>query len=201
MKTEPSAELQEIAYKSCQLFEAMEYWPGSPPGTVLACQASLGIACLFLPRDDHHSMWARRKLAVIESHGYIYPYTFRTKMADLFRDRSCMHWWLPNDENYPPIVRSIRKFVEGRTAPAKDVPTEDLRDMKAIFSSLNLGDEQSSAPQAVGKGRGPSNDVAVASDGSRNLQHIGGEGDGYGYGFDDNQSYWDQGGGSYGPPK
>jgi hypothetical protein len=69
MQTEPSAELQQKAYTTCQLFEALECWPGSLPGTVLACQASLGIACLFLPRDDRHSMWARRKLAKIESYG------------------------------------------------------------------------------------------------------------------------------------
>lgn len=67
-------------------------------------------------------------------------------MADLFRDRSCMHWWLPNDEGYPPIIRSIRKFVEERTSPAVDLPGEDLRDMKAIFASLNLEDDNSSVP-------------------------------------------------------
>lgn len=70
LKTEPGDELQQIAYKTCQLFEALENWPGSPPGTVIASQASLGIACLFLPRDNRHAMWARRKFALIESHGY-----------------------------------------------------------------------------------------------------------------------------------
>lgn len=56
-------------------------------------------------------------------------------MSDLFRDRSCMQWWLPNNERYPPIIRSIRKFVEERTAPAVDDTTEDLKDMKTIFAS------------------------------------------------------------------
>lgn len=69
LETPPSAELGMKAYATCQLYEALEYWPHSPPGTVLACQASLGIACLFLPRDKKHSMWARRKLATIESNG------------------------------------------------------------------------------------------------------------------------------------
>jgi hypothetical protein len=69
MRTQPSKDLAMKAYASCQLFEAMEFFPGSPPGTVLACQASLGIACLFLPRDSTHAMWARRKLATIESNG------------------------------------------------------------------------------------------------------------------------------------
>lgn len=69
MKTQPSAELGLKAYASCQLFEAVEFYPKSPPGSILAMQASLGISCLFLPRDETHAMWARRKLATIESNG------------------------------------------------------------------------------------------------------------------------------------
>lgn len=69
LKTQPSVELEKKAFATCQLYEALEYWPHSPPGTILAIQASLGIACLFLPRDETHSMWARRKLATIESNG------------------------------------------------------------------------------------------------------------------------------------
>jgi hypothetical protein len=61
-------------------------------------------------------------------------------MADLFKDQTCMHWWLPNDEGYPSIIRNIRKFVEERSSAPKDMPTEDLRDMKAIFEKLDLVD-------------------------------------------------------------
>lgn len=68
-KTQPDIEVVRKAYESCQLFEAMELSPSSPPGTILACQASLGISCLFLPRDEKHAMWARRKLALIERNG------------------------------------------------------------------------------------------------------------------------------------
>lgn len=70
MQTQPSAELGLKAYASCQLFEAIEFFPGSPKGSMLATQASLGISCLFLPRDPKHAMWARRKLAAIESNGF-----------------------------------------------------------------------------------------------------------------------------------
>lgn len=184
---QPSKELAMGAYASCQLFEAVEYWPGSPKGSIIACQASLGIAGLFLPRDKQHSMWCRRKLAVVESLGlvslrlfnlvltlrlliiecstrYIYPLTFRTKMSALFQDPSCMHWWLPNDESYPPIIRSIRKFVQERTSEARDVPAEDLRDMKAIFASLKLDDGKTHIPVAGRKGVLDQGPVAVASD-------------------------------------
>jgi hypothetical protein len=68
-QSQPDIEVVRKAYESCQLFEAMELSPSSPPGIVLACQASLGISCLFLPRDEKHAMWARRKLALIERNG------------------------------------------------------------------------------------------------------------------------------------
>ncbi|CAG8949255.1 hypothetical protein HYFRA_00004880 [Hymenoscyphus fraxineus] len=155
-QTQPSADIVHKAYVSCQLFEAMELWPGSPPGTIAACQASIAISVLFLPKDDRHSMWARRKLSVVESNGYIYPYTFRKKMAGLFHDESCMRWWLPNDEGYPTIIRSIRKFVEERSSAPKDLPAEDLRDMKSIFASMNLEDKEADAKSGVYTGqRGP----------------------------------------------
>jgi hypothetical protein len=85
-----------------------------------------------------------------------------------------MHWWLPNDEGYSPIIRSIRKFVEERTSPATDLPKEDLRDMKQIFSSLRLDDGPSDLPpnegnpqdvSQINSGQNPS----PAFDGSQNL--------------------------------
>ncbi|RFU28276.1 hypothetical protein B7463_g8051, partial [Scytalidium lignicola] len=208
LRTQPSAELGMKAYATCQLFEAIEYWPDSPKGTILACQASLGIACLFLPRDTKHSMWARRKLAAIESQGYIYPFTFRTKMSDLFRDRSCMHWWLPNDENYPPIIRSIRKFVEERTTTPTDKDlSNDLHDMKAIFANLNLDDGKSTLMDGMEKSKGVARDVAVATgqewDTSNPGAGHGTQGDTYGLGFGGGQGFWGegQGGGAYGIPR
>jgi hypothetical protein len=69
LRTQPSQELGMKAYATCQLYEAIEFYPRSPPGAVLSIQASLGIALLFLPRDLQHAMWARRKLATIETNG------------------------------------------------------------------------------------------------------------------------------------
>ncbi|KAH8804998.1 hypothetical protein F5884DRAFT_679658 [Xylogone sp. PMI_703] len=207
LRTQPSAELGMKAYATCQLFEAIEYWPDSPKGTILACQASLGIACLFLPRDQKHSMWARRKLAAIECEGYIYPYTFRTKMSDLFRDRSCMHWWLPNDENYPPIIRSIRKFVEERTTAPKDRENDlstDLRDMKAIFANLDLGDGTSTVMDGMDSGKGITGSTAGATGQEWDASSSGAtRGDVYGLGFSGGQGFWGegQGGGAYGIPR
>jgi len=121
-----------------------------------------------------------------------------------------MHWWLPNDEGYPPIIRSIRKFVEERTSNPVDLPGEDLRDMKAIFASLKLDDGQSSLPPNLEKGKGSVPDVAVAGGqewsqalDTEDLQRGIDPAEGDQYGYDDAHGYWggDQSTGSYGFPK
>lgn len=132
-------------------------------------------------------------------------------MSDLFRDRSCMHWWLRNDEGYPPIIRSIRKFVEERTSAATDIPGEDLRDMKAIFSSLNLDDSPTALPTGLEKGKDRSEELAIAGDQDWTSSAMGatavptiGQGHSDSYGFDDPQQYWtseQQSGHSSGLPK
>lgn len=71
MKQPVPAGLVDSALEVCRLFETVEYWPGSVPGSILSAQAGLGIAALFLPKDERHTMWIRRKLAVIESNGYV----------------------------------------------------------------------------------------------------------------------------------
>lgn len=75
-------------------------------------------------------------------------------MSNLFRDQSCIHWWLPNDEGYFPIIRSIRRFVEERSAVPTDVPKEDLREMKQIFAALKLDDDPNPAKES-GTGQSP----------------------------------------------
>ena len=68
--TTPPAELTDLALQVCQRFEAIEYWPGSPKGSLLSAQSSLGIAVLILPKDERHTMWFRKKFALVESMGY-----------------------------------------------------------------------------------------------------------------------------------
>ena len=68
-KQQPPPELENMALELCRIFEAIEFWSDSPPGSVLQAQAGLGIATLFLPRDQRHVMWCRRKMAMIEAKG------------------------------------------------------------------------------------------------------------------------------------
>lgn len=73
---------------------------------------------------------------------YIYPPTFRSKLAQLWGLPEISHWWLPNDEGYPAIVRSIRAFMEGRPLHANiQAKSEDVRTLKAIFSKLSVEDD------------------------------------------------------------
>lgn len=105
-------------------------------------------------------------------------------MADLFGDRSCMNWWLPNDERYPPIVRSIRRLIEERTSPANSNQTEDLKNIKAIFANMGLEDGKTS----VTAGAIPAKliqgvDGAISGDG----------GDGvHPFGYENELGSWDQ---------
>lgn len=62
-------ELVGIAFKKCKMIEALQYCDQGPPGVILGCQASLGIASLFLPKDQKHIDWCRRKFALIEQLG------------------------------------------------------------------------------------------------------------------------------------
>jgi len=63
------ATLEEISLKKCKMFEAVEYYDQGPPGAIVGCQASLGLASLFLPKDKKHTDWCRRKFALIEQKG------------------------------------------------------------------------------------------------------------------------------------
>ncbi|KAI9678307.1 MAG: hypothetical protein M1817_006253 [Caeruleum heppii] len=139
LQTQPSAELQQGALKVCRLFEAIEQCPTAPPGSIMEAQSALAIAALFIPKDETHLMWARRKFSVIERMGYIYPSTFRKHVASIWGIADVEREWLPVEhDGMPPIIRSIRAFVEECTTNPRDEPATDLKDMKAIFSSLTL---------------------------------------------------------------
>lgn len=62
-------ELQGLALDASVRIEAIEHFPQSPTGALLRVQACLGMASLFLPKDERHIMWCRTKLARIENLG------------------------------------------------------------------------------------------------------------------------------------
>jgi hypothetical protein len=156
-QTPPAERLLGLALEQCRIIEAVQHWTGSPPAAILPAQACLALVCLFLPRDDKHIIWARRKLAAVENLGYantpashstqltrshslIYPYAFRHKMAEFWAMPDIDRWWLPGDESYLPIIKSIRSFIEERTMAPRTQPGEDVRTIKALFSKLSMDD-------------------------------------------------------------
>ncbi|KAI9732649.1 MAG: hypothetical protein M1834_003986 [Cirrosporium novae-zelandiae] len=160
-------ELGENALEQCRIFEAVEMWPESPEGALLNAHASLGLASVYLPKDERHAMWCRRKLAGIEQLGYIYPVTLRYKLSEFWSIPSVRTWWLPDGENLTPILCALRAFIQERTLP----PTtdfsmggelddlarekENIREMKGLFAGLTLSEDGSSSgfgdsPDSVG---------------------------------------------------
>lgn len=146
------ADLNRHAYRTCQYFETLEFWPSTPRGVLVLIQACIAIAALFLPQDARHHMWFRRKFALLETMGYIHPITIRSKMAQLFREPSCVQWWLPNDEGFSPVLQNIRNFADERNAAAVTAQQENLREVRHIFAKMSLMDEANKSPPA---GEGP----------------------------------------------
>ncbi|KAK3390907.1 hypothetical protein B0H63DRAFT_125709 [Podospora didyma] len=131
-------ELMEHAYAICQICEAVEFWPSSPAGSLIILHPCIAIAALFVRRDTRHHMWIRRKFALLEVMGYISPATMRARMAELFGDESCARWWLPNDEGFTPILQNIRAFADERNAMAVSAQSENLRQVRHVFSKMNI---------------------------------------------------------------
>ncbi|KAF2637468.1 hypothetical protein P280DRAFT_105984 [Massarina eburnea CBS 473.64] len=136
-------EVVKKAYRVAQIFEAIRRYPGAPPGAMLEAQATIAIGMIFLPKDVKTSNWCRRTYARIESAGYIYPSVLRNQMLEGW-GMPPSDWWLPNDEDCPPIIRSIKNFIRERTTTPKDQVSEDLREMRGIFSTLTISDSPSS---------------------------------------------------------
>lgn len=136
-------ELTALAFKVAQMFEAMCAYPQALNGAIIEAQVSFAIATLFLPKDPKTMQWCRRTFAKVESRGYIYPDVMRNRMLEAW-GLEPSDWWLPNDEGCPPIVRSIKDFIRERSTAPKDQVSEDLKEMRGIFSSLNISDSPGS---------------------------------------------------------
>lgn len=77
-------------------------------------------------------------------------------MAEIFRDPSCIQWWLPNDEGLSPVLRSIRTFADERNANPVSQQTESLREISAIFAKMRLNHEPEEVLSPGGSNSGAS---------------------------------------------
>jgi hypothetical protein len=74
-------------------------------------------------------------------------------------------WWLPNDELCPPIIRSIKDFIKDRTQTPKDQVSDDLREMRGIFTSLTISDSPPSDSTTITSAEGVSTSIPGDSPG------------------------------------
>ncbi|KAK4194785.1 fungal-specific transcription factor domain-containing protein [Triangularia verruculosa] len=132
--------MTEHSYRIFQIFEAVELWPHSPPGALIALQSSLAVATLNVQRDPRHQMWVRRKFVLLEAMGYIFPATMRNRMAELFSDETCTRWWLPNDEDFPPLLQNIRAYADERNVMAASTQRDTVQQIRHVFSRMNLAE-------------------------------------------------------------
>lgn len=132
-------EATKLAWKACQLFEAVCLYQNAPPGAIIEAHATMAIAILFLPHDAKTVQWCRRTFAKVEAAGYIYSSSLRNRLLGMW-GLEHSDWWLPNDENCPRIIRSIKDFITDRTTKPKDQTSEDLREMRGVFNTLTISD-------------------------------------------------------------
>lgn len=59
-------------------------------------------------------------------------------MAQVFRDPSCIDWWLPHDEGLTPSLRDVRAFADERNGNPVSRQTEDLREMASVFAKMKV---------------------------------------------------------------
>ncbi|EAW13951.1 Zn(II)2Cys6 transcription factor [Aspergillus clavatus NRRL 1] len=137
------AELESLAMEQCRRIETIARWPEKESGYMFAFKNSVGMASMFLPRDNRHVMWAREKFAKMEQNGYITPPKFRAGLAVLWHLPEINHWWLPDDSGYPEIIREVRAMTEERTVHARDDFRENVRNMRTMFWKLNFDDTES----------------------------------------------------------
>lgn len=68
-------------------------------------------------------------------------------MAELWGIPEVNEWWLPDEGTCPPVVRSVRSFMENRLPQAEgESRSEDQRNIKGIFSQLSLHESRLSSP-------------------------------------------------------
>lgn len=60
-------------------------------------------------------------------------------MASIWDLPEINQWWIPNEEGYPEVIRSIRECMGNRLPnAASHSRSEDQRNIKGIFSNLTI---------------------------------------------------------------
>ncbi len=72
-------------------------------------------------------------------------------MAELWGKPEVNECWLPDEATCPPVVRSVRSFMENRLPHAEsESRSEDQRNIKGIFSQLSIHESPKDGMKLVG---------------------------------------------------
>lgn len=133
-----------LAIKCCKILSAMQ-GPGSKPYVLLPTQAQLALIALWLPPAPHHRAWLKRQLAKMEELGYIYPRVLRSTIAEKWGDPMIEHTCSSTESKVNTLVRDIMDIRENEAFTLNDRAREDIKEMRALLSNLNLDKDSSSA--------------------------------------------------------
>lgn len=67
---------------------------------------------------------------------YVCPTTRREQVAVLLEQPLFRHWWLPNEEGFTPILKSIRAFAAERNSIRLTEEQELVREVGHLFRKL-----------------------------------------------------------------
>jgi hypothetical protein len=85
-----------------------------------------------------------------------FPPKYRSAMAEIFQMPEINHWWLPNYEGCPNVLREMRAMVDERINNARDNFQEGVRDLKYFFEKFSIDDSGSqSSPSTLAQEPSP----------------------------------------------
>jgi len=145
-----------LAKESCRTVEAMDTNPQSPEGSILQCQAAIGLLTMFLPSGQEYSNWCRGKMMRIEDLGYVsgycllftpnFPCQMRFVLQCLYRVRE-IDQVRAYSYCYPPVIRN-RLAQQWNQPEIKDWWLPDWEGIRPIIKSIHdFNKERESQPQ------------------------------------------------------
>ncbi|KAL7276103.1 hypothetical protein RUND412_000921 [Rhizina undulata] len=141
-------ELGEYAIQICSVLAAIDSYTEAPAGALLAAQAPLGMAALWLPSNRRYRRWIQKQLAKTEQMGFVYPLAFRTRISELWNDPQLKNTWVMSNTE-PAMSMSIRQLVDMRDSEyPTDTARHDLKEMRALLCEMRIDSKGSgSLPQ------------------------------------------------------
>ena len=71
LQQDAAAELEGIALEELRLVETISRWPDKPEGSIIICQSGIALSSMFISKDQRHTTFSRKRLAMVEQNGYV----------------------------------------------------------------------------------------------------------------------------------